>query len=127
FLVSDQPRLPLNTTLHLKKLAIYPLLGFAAALALVLLIVGIQTVADRRVYSTQDLKTVTEDMDLDIPIVESVPMLRSIGRSNGHDEDADGSISGILVPVLTVLPQLGTGQMTQELRRAIGVTVEGEE
>lgn len=127
YIESDPPRLPTTTTLHLKKLAVFPAIGFAATLALILLIVGIQTVADHRVYSTGDLKTLTEDMDLDIPTIESVPILRGIGRASGQSEDADGSVSGILVPILTVLPQLGTGQMTQELRRAIGVTVEDEE
>lgn len=123
----DFPQPPLTTTLHLKKLIIYPAAGLAAALALILLIVGIQTFADRRVYSTQDLKSLAEDMDLNIPAIESVPVLRGIGRTSSQDEDADGSLNGILVPVLTVLPQLGSGQMTQELRRAIGVTVEDEE
>lgn len=127
FYVSDAPRVPLSTTLHLKQLIAYPLIGFGAALALVLLIVGIQTFADRRVYSTQDLKALTEDMDLDIPAIESVPVLRGIGRQNSQEDDADGSLSGILLPVLTVLPQLGSGHMAQELRRVIGVTVEDEE
>ncbi|HLZ23840.1 MAG TPA: hypothetical protein VKQ30_17140 [Ktedonobacterales bacterium] len=127
FKTEDAPQPPLHTTLHLKKLIVYPIGGFVAALALILLIVGIQTVADKRVYNTQDLKSLTEDMDLNIPAIESVPVLRGIGRPNTQDEDADGSLNGILVPVLTVLPQLGNGHMTQELRRAIGVTVEGEE
>jgi uncharacterized protein involved in exopolysaccharide biosynthesis len=126
FQVVGPPEMPLSTTLHLKQLIVYPLIAFGAALALVLLIVGIQTFADRRVYSTQDLKALTEDMDLDIPAIESVPVLRGIGRQTNQEEDADGSLSGILLPVLTVLPQLGSGHMAQELRRVIGVTVEDE-
>ena len=127
YFVSDPPTLPLYTTLHLKKLLVYPLAGLGVALALVVLIVGVQTLADKRVYSTQDLKLLTEDMDLDIPAIESVPVLRGIGRPNSQDDDVDGALNGILVPVLTVLPQLGAGQMTQELRRAVGITVEDEE
>lgn len=127
FIVSDQPRVPLRTTLHLKKLIVYPIGGLVGALALVALIVGIQVFMDRRVYSTQDLKSIADDMDLSIPAIESVPVLRGIGRHNNQDSDMDGSVNGVLMPVLTVLPQLGSGQMTQELRHAIGVTVEDDE
>ena len=127
FIVSDQPRIPLRTTLHLKKLIIYPIGGLAAALALVALIVGIQVFLDRRVYSTQDLKSIADDMDLSIPAIESVPVLRGIGRHNAQDSDMDGSLNGVLMPVLTVLPQLSSGQMTQELRHAIGVAAEDED
>lgn len=127
YYVSDAPTLPLHTTLHLKKLIVYPIGGLAAAIALIVLIVGIQTMSDKRVYSTQDLKLLAEDMDLNIPAIESVPVLRGLGRPNSQDDDTDGALNGILLPVLTVLPQLGAGQMTKELRHAIGVTVEGEE
>lgn len=127
YYLQDTPKVPLRTTLHLKKLIIYPIGGLAAALALIALIVGIQTLADRRVYTTKELKMLAEDMDLAIPAIESVPLLHGIGRQGVQDHDADGSLNGIFEPVLTVLPQLGNGQMTQELRRAIGVTVEVEE
>lgn len=128
FSVSDAPRLPLASTLHLKKLIIYPLGGLGAALALVILIVGVQTLTDRRVYSKDDLRTITENMELDIPTIEAVPMLRGLGRRHDPDDDpSESGISGVLVPVLTVLPQLGAGQMTHELRRAVGVMVEDDE
>ena len=127
FIVSDAPRVPLRTTLHLKKLIVYPIGGLAGALALIALIVGIQTFLDKRVYSTQDLKSIVEDMDLNIPAIESIPVLRGIGQRTSQDTDMDGSVNGVLVPVLTVLPHLGNGHMNQELRRAIGVTVEDEE
>lgn len=128
FNVEDKPRVPLSSTLHLKKLIVYPAGGLAAALALVVLIVGVQTMTDRRVYSKGDLRTITENMELDIPTIEAVPVLRGLGKQNDLEDDAaDSGISGVLVPVLTVLPQLGPGQMTHELRRAVGVMVEDEE
>lgn len=128
FSEEDKPRVPLSSTLHLKKLVVYPAGGLGAALALIVLIVGVQTLTDRRVYSKNDLRTITENMELDIPTIEAVPVLRGLGKQHTTDDDpAESGISGVLVPVLTVLPQLGAGQMTHELRRAVGVMVEGEE
>lgn len=128
FKTEDPPRVPLTSTMHLKKLVVYPAGGLAVALALIMLIVGVQTLTDRRVYSKGDLRTITENMELDIPTIEAVPVLRGLGKQHNPDDDpAESGISGVLVPVLTVLPQLGSGQMTHELRRAVGVMVEGEE
>ncbi len=128
FTVPDSPRLPLTSTLHLKKLIVYPIGGLGAALALVILIVGVQTMTDRRVYSKDDLRTITENMEIEIPMIEAVPVLRGLSKRHETDDDASESgISGVLVPVLTVLPQLGSGQITHELRRAVGIMVEDEE
>lgn len=128
FNVEDKPRVPLNSTLHLKKLLVFPAGGLAAALALIALIVGVQTMTDRRVYSKGDLRTIMENMEVDIPMIEAVPVLRGLGkRTDLEDDAANSGISGVLVPVLTVLPQLGSGQMTHEIRRAVGVMVEDEE
>lgn len=128
FRVEDPPRLPLTSTLHLKKLIVYPIGGLGAALALVILIVGLQTMTDRRVYSKDDLRTITENLEIDIPTIEAVPLLRGLSRRHDPDDEASESgISGVLVPVLTVLPQLGTGQISRELRRAVGVLEEDDE
>jgi uncharacterized protein involved in exopolysaccharide biosynthesis len=125
FIVQDAPRVPQRSTLSTKKLLVYTGGGLAAALALVTLIVGAQTLADRRVYSQQDLRIIAEDLELNIPVIEAVPVLQTLGRHSVADDDP-GVYSGVLVPVLTTLPQLGTGQMTRELRKAIGLSVEEE-
>lgn len=128
FIQKDAPRLPLKSTLHLKKLIVFPLGGLGAALALIALIVGVQTMTDHRVYSKDDLRAITENMELDIPTIEAVPVLRGLGKHQGPDDDqTDSGISGVLVPVLTVLPQLSAGEITHELRRAVGVLVEDDE
>lgn len=128
FHVEDDPQVPLSSTLHLKKLVVYPIGGLGAALALIVLIVGVQTITDRRVYSSNDLHTITENMEIDIPTIEAVPMLRGLGkRHSPRDDDAESGISGVLVPVLTVLPQLSAGQMRHELQQAVGVMVEDDE
>lgn len=120
FRVLDKPQVPLLPTLKLKKLAIYPGGGLGLALALIALIVGLQTVFDRSIYSPQDVRAIIEDLDMDIASIESVPVLHGIGEHQ-RDEDEGATYSGVLVPVLTVLPQLGADEMTHELRRAVGV------
>lgn len=120
FDVLDQPRQPLLPTLKLKKLIVYPGIGLGLALALIALIVGLQTVFDRGIYTRDDVRSIVEDLDLDIASIEAVPVLHGIGDRQ-RDEDEGGTYSGVLVPVLTVLPHLGSEEMTQELRRAVGV------
>lgn len=116
----DPPRQPLLPTLKLKKLIIYPGGGLGLALALIALIVGLQTLFDRSVYTQQDVRSIIEDLDMDITSIEAVPVLHGIGDRQ-RDEDEGSTYSGVLVPVLTVLPQLGSEEMTHELRRAVGV------
>ena len=120
FTVLDEPKEPLLPTLKLKQLLIYPAGGLGLALALIALIVGLQTVFDRGVYTQQDVRAILEDLDLDIASIEAVPVLHGIG-DRVRDEDEGSTYSGVLVPVLTVLPQLSSEEMTQELRRAVGV------
>ena len=120
FSVLDQPRRPLQPTLSLKKLLVYPGAGLGLALALLVLIAGLRTVSDRSIHTQQDVRSIVEDLDLDITSIESVPVLHGIGERQ-RDEDEGSTYSGVLVPVLTVLPQLRGEEMTQELRRAVGV------
>lgn len=120
FTVLDPPSLPLKPTLKLKKLLVYPGGGLGLALALIALIVGLQTAFDRSVYTQQDVRAILEELDLDIASIEAVPVLYGIG-DRMRDEDEGSTYSGVLVPVLTVLPQLRSEEMTQELRRAVGV------
>lgn len=120
FTVLDAPKQPLLPTLKLKKLLIYPGGGLGLALALIALIVGLQTVFDRGVYTQQDVRSILEELDLDIASIEAVPVLHGIG-DRVRDEDEGATYSGVLVPVLTVLPHLSSEEMTQELRRVVGV------
>jgi hypothetical protein len=122
FDVQDYPLLPLRTTLHLKGLIPYFGGGLAAALALILLIVGTRTVLDRKVYSTHDLRNITEEMELDIPLLTEIPVLETLTRSNRRQHD-DDVLSGVLVPILTVLPQSSTEVLNHEIRSAVGVSV----
>jgi uncharacterized protein involved in exopolysaccharide biosynthesis len=117
FTVLDQPQVPTNSTLHLKKLAVYPLGGLGAALALVVLIVGLRTVLDRKVYSTRDLRVIAEDLELEVTNLLTVPQLTTGGRNGSGD-----LLPGVLVPVLAVLPQQDSEALNQELRRAVGVS-----
>ena len=117
FTVLDQPQVPLSSTLHLKKLVVYPLGGLGAALALVVLIVGLRTVLDRKVYSTRDLQVIAEDLELEVVNLLTVPQLTTGGRNGSGD-----LLPGVLVPVLAVLPQQDSEALNQELRRAVGVS-----
>lgn len=120
FSVLDEPRQPLQPTLKLKKLLVYPGEGLGLALALIALIAGLLTILDRSIYSQQDVRSIIEDMDMDITSIEEVPLLHGIGE-RVRDEDEGATYSGVLVPVLTVLPQLSADRMTQEIRHAVGV------
>jgi hypothetical protein len=122
FTVWDTPLPPLRPTLHLKGLIPYFGGGLAAALALILLIVGTRTVLDRKVYSTRDLRNITEEMELDIPLLTEIPVLETLTRSNRRQHD-DDVLSGVLVPILTVLPQSSTEVLNHEIRSAVGVSV----
>ena len=122
FDVLDAPLPPLRPTLHLKGLIPYTGGGLAAALALILLIVGTQTFLDRKVYSTRDLRNITEEMELDIPVLTEIPVLETLTRSNRRQHD-DDVLSGVLVPILTVLPQSSTEALNHEIRGAVGVSV----
>lgn len=122
FDVQDPPLPPLRPTLHLKGLIPYLGGGLAAALALILLIVGTRTLLDRKVYSTRDLRNITEELELDIPVLDEIPMLEMLTRSSRRQHD-DDVLSGVLVPILTVLPQSSTEVLNHEIRRSIGVSV----
>jgi uncharacterized protein involved in exopolysaccharide biosynthesis len=124
YTVLDQPQIPLRSTLHLKKLLVYPLAGLGGALALIVLIVGLRTLMDRRVYTTRDLRVIAADLELEIASLLTVPLLESDER-NGH-VDPNDPLSGVLVPVLAVLPQQDGQQINHEIRRAVGVTVDDE-
>jgi uncharacterized protein involved in exopolysaccharide biosynthesis len=124
FTVLDQPKYPLGSTLHLKKLAVYPAVGLGIALALIILIVGLLTVLDRRVYTTRDLKAIAEALEMEmVPPLLSIPELTGVERNGGQGDDL---LSGMLVPVLAVLPQQDDVALNHELRRAVGVMVDDE-
>lgn len=123
FTVIDPPQLPLAPSHTYKKLIEYTAGAFALALALIALIVGAQTLLDRKVYESRDVLNIIEDLELDIPVIESVPVLPE-GKSaskNGRDQ---GGLSSAIMPVLMVLPPISDEQTIQDFRQATGVLVE---
>lgn len=121
FQVQDQPQVPISPTLQKKKLLVYTGGGLAGALVLIALLAFIEARVDRKVYSSQDLRSITDSLEIEAPTIEAIPLLHTIGKRSGRGDDADSEFSGVLVPVLTALPHLGSGEMTQELRRVAGV------
>jgi hypothetical protein len=74
-ITQDQPSTPALAKIESKQLVFYGALGLAAALLLVVVIVGIQTIVDNKVRSTDDLQTIFDEMDWDAPIIESIPVM----------------------------------------------------
>jgi hypothetical protein len=124
FIVRDAPQVPLTTTLQKKKLLVYTGGGFGIAVAIIALIVGLQTFLDRKIYSPVDIRTILDDLELDVPSVEAVPLLREPDYRSSDTSDNPFGIDGVLVPVLTALPQLSGGAMTDEIRQAIGTSTD---
>lgn len=73
--VQDEPSTPQLAAIQSKQLIFYAVLGLVAALVLVIVIVGAQTIVDNKVRSTDDLQTIFDEMDWDAPIVESIPVM----------------------------------------------------
>jgi uncharacterized protein involved in exopolysaccharide biosynthesis len=121
FRVLDAPQVPLQPTIEKKKLLVYTGGGLAAALALIGLIVAGLTQLDRKVYLAADLQAIADSLDLDLPALETLPVIVGIGSGGHADSDVeDDSIDGILMPVLTALPRLQESQMRQGIRRMAG-------
>ena len=123
FTVIDPPQLPLSPSHTYKKLIEYTGGAFALALALVAAIVGGLTLLDRKVYETQDVRNIIEDLELDIPVIESVPVLPE-GKHVGKNGRGQNALSGAIMPVLMVLPPISDEQTIQDFRQATGVAVE---
>ena len=60
----------------------YAILGLVAAILLVVIIVGVQTIVDNKVRSTDDLQTIFDEMDWDAPIIESIPVMPNGPKSS---------------------------------------------
>lgn len=120
FNVYDKPKLATATTFHFKQLISYILAGLGGGLAVVALICGMQTLADKSINSRAEVRAIAEDLDFNNASIEQVPLLHGIGEQSGHVDDRESTYSGVLMPVLTVLPQMGAGAMTQEIRRVVG-------
>ncbi|HEV8192622.1 MAG TPA: hypothetical protein VGP82_14240 [Ktedonobacterales bacterium] len=73
--IQDPPSKPAMAKIETKQLLFYGVLGLAVALLLIVVIVGIQTVVDNKVRSTDDLQTIFDEMDWDAPIIESIPVM----------------------------------------------------
>ena len=123
FTVIDPPQLPLTPSHTYKKLIEYTGGALAFALALIAVFVVGLTLLDRKVYETQDVRNVIEDLELDIPVIESVPVLPE-GKHMGKNERSQSALSGAIMPVLMVLPPISDEQTIQDFRQATGVAVE---
>lgn len=123
FTVIDPAQLPLTPSHTYKKLIEYTAGAFAVALALVAAIVGALTLLDRKVYETQDIRNIIEDLELDIPVIESVPVLPE-GKHVSKNGRSQSALSGAIMPVLMVLPPISDEQTIQDFRQATGVVVE---
>jgi uncharacterized protein involved in exopolysaccharide biosynthesis len=122
FQVWDPPQLPQRAGTNKKKLLeYYTGGGLGIALGLVGLIVALLTQLDRKVYSIEDLRTIEEDLELDLPTVDALPLIAEIKRGRTHNgASEDDTFDGILLPVLTALPRLHPQHMQRELWRAAG-------
>jgi uncharacterized protein involved in exopolysaccharide biosynthesis len=122
--VLDPPDVPLRPTLQKKKLVTtYTGGGLAAAAGLDALIVIVLTLLDRKIYFVQDFRKIEEELDIDLPTIEMLPIIPEIsgGRRQGHFDDERDDIDGILVPVLTALPRMRPSEMQANLKRMAGV------
>lgn len=94
--VLDAPTVPLHSSLVKRKLLLDTGIGFGIALALVALVVVFLTRRDRRVYFTQDLLAIGEELDWDLPTVQHFPILKELflspdaKRVIGDGDDASG-------------------------------------
>jgi uncharacterized protein involved in exopolysaccharide biosynthesis len=120
--IMDPPQVPMRAGVSKKKLLeYYTGGGLGIALGLVGLIVALLTQLDRKVYSIEDLRTIEEDLELDLPTVDALPLIAEIKRGRTHNgASEDDTFDGILLPVLTALPRLHPQHMQRELWRAAG-------
>ena len=73
--IQDSPSTPAQASIQSKQLIFYAVLGLAAAILLIIIIVGVQAIVDNKVRSTDDLQTIFDEMDWDAPIIESIPVM----------------------------------------------------
>ncbi len=81
--IQDPPSTPAPAKIETKQLVFYGALGLVAALLLIIIIVGVQTIVDNKVRSTDDLQTIFDEMDWDAPIIESIPVMpTNVGKNS---------------------------------------------
>jgi uncharacterized protein involved in exopolysaccharide biosynthesis len=119
FRVLDAPQLPTSPTVSKKTLVeTYTGYGLGAALALVGVIVLALTQLDRKIYSSAEVRAIGDDLELELPAVETVPLLSGAGggsrRLNGADE-------AMYLLIRTVLPRLSSHQVRRELPGATSI------
>jgi uncharacterized protein involved in exopolysaccharide biosynthesis len=123
FQVPDPPSLPVPSLDKKKLLTVYTGGGLAGALGFVALIVIGLTQLDRKVYMTDDLRAIQDDLELDLAGgIVALPVIAGMNQHSQEHSEIDDTIEGILVPVLTALPRLPTSEVHRELRRATGTS-----
>lgn len=95
--VQDAPSLPQKPTVQSKQLIVYGAGGLTLAVVLVGLAVWLQALFDRKLYTADDVTTVFDELDRDVPIIETVPPVGG-KRSRGNGSDAQSPVARMLVP-----------------------------
>src|SRR5262249_12643406 len=94
--IQDPPSAPGLAKIETKQLIFYAVLALVAAILLVVAIVGVQTIVDNKVRSTDDLQTIFDEMDWDAPIIESIPVMQN-GPKNSKTSQST-SLVALLAP-----------------------------
>jgi len=112
FVVTDPPRIPTAPTVKSKTTITAIIGGVALGMGISLGLIGLLAVADRRIYSRDDL---AEGMP--VPVLEVVPRLRGLQ----DDRQIVGSEANLIgfsqVPVLATLPRFAESGASQDSSR----------
>lgn len=118
--VLDQPQLPLQPTLALRKLAMtYTLGGLGGAAGLDVAIIVLLTLLNRKVYFTEDLRKIGDDLELDGIMIEKLPNLATLGGGRPRPW-IGGRSSSMLSPVMAALPRLHTRSVSEGFGSPVG-------
>ena len=103
--VLDEATVAPKPTYEKKQLFTYVGIGLAIGLGLVAAIASLLVWIDRKIYSTTDLRDVLNEMELDVPLIETFPTVEREHRSRGAGGEASAPMSRMLMPVLAARPQ----------------------
>ncbi len=112
FIVTDPPKVPTAPTVKSKTTITAILGGVALGLGISLGLIGLLAIADRRIYSRDDLAEV-----MPVPVLEVVPRLRGLQDERAIVGSEANLIGFSQVPVLATLPRFGQSGPSQESGR----------